>query len=80
MPTDDDDDEIIIIRRIANAWRNHGTKIIGHVTIVAAAIGVMDPDLVKATLGENAMSWCMLITGVAALVRGHTNRVQPVKQ
>lgn len=73
------DDDVIIIRRIGSklrqVWRNHGTKIIGYVTMAAGAVAVMDPRLVAETLGPHAMQWALLITGLAAVGRGHTNKV-----
>lgn len=68
----------IIIRRGVDVWRNHGTKILGYVTIVAGSIAVMDPQLVSATLGPNTVRWALLISGVATALRGHTNKLQPV--
>lgn len=66
----------IIIRRSVDLLRMHGTKIIGYVAAVAGAVSVMDPKLVAETLGPHATQWALLITGVSAIVRGHTNRTQ----
>lgn len=87
MPTEDDgdDDDVIIIRRpravaaIVNAWRNHGTKILGYAAIAVSTVPLMDKQLVLDTLGPNAMSWCLLISGILTAVRGHTNKLQAVK-
>lgn len=86
MPDPAEEEDIIIIRRpkavetVVNAWRNHGTKILGYAAIAVSTIPLMDRQLVLDTLGPNAMSWCLLISGVMTAVRGHTNsRVQQPK-
>lgn len=75
---DTDDDDIIIIRRVTSLWRNHGTKILGYITVAAGAVAVMDAQLVAETLGPNAVRWALLISGFATALRGHTSKLQPV--
>jgi len=58
--------------------RLHATKILGYATAIAGAIAVMDPKLVADTLGPNAVRWALLISGILAIVRGHTNKLQSV--
>lgn len=71
---------VIITRGIREIWANHGTKVIGYVTMGAGAIAVMDPHLVTETFGPHAMQWALVITGISAAVRGHTNKIQAVSQ
>jgi hypothetical protein len=65
----------IIIRRsiLVDLWRNHGTKILGYAAIAVSTVPLMDRQLVLDTLGPNAISWCLLISGVLTAARGHTN-------
>ena len=85
MPDPAEEEDIIIIRRprvvaaVVNAWRNHGTKILGYAAIAVSTVPLMDKQLVLETLGPNAMSWCLLISGILTAVRGHTNKLQAVK-
>jgi hypothetical protein len=50
---------------------NHGTKVLGWLAAIAGGIAVADKDLVLRTLGPNASDWALLITGIAAIIRGH---------
>ena len=83
MPDPAEEEDIIIIRRAAvvtllrKVYRDHLTKVIGYAAAAAGAIAVMDPALVVRTLGPDATEWALLITGFAALVRGHTNKLPP---
>lgn len=65
------------IARMSELVRLHMTKIIGYTTAIAGAVAVMDPALVADTLGPDAIRWALLISGVATLARGHTNKLQP---
>lgn len=57
-------------------FREHGTKVIGYITVAAGAIAVMDPQLVADTLGPNAVRWALVVTGVLTALRGHTNTIR----
>lgn len=70
----------IIIRRGLELLQLHMTKVIGYATAIAGAVAVMDPALVADTLGPNAIRWALLISGVATLARGHTNKLQPASK
>ena len=83
MPDPAEEEDIIIIRRSATVtllrtiYREHLTKVLGYVAAAAGALSVMDPKLVADTLGPGAVRWALLVTGVLAVVRGHTNRITP---
>jgi hypothetical protein len=66
-----------MIPAVIGALRMHATEILGYVAAAAGAVAVMDPVLVAATLGPHAAQWALLITGVLAIVRGRTNKLQP---
>lgn len=57
-------------------WREHGTKLLGYLQIIAGAIAVMDQQLVTDTLGPSAIRWALLLTGVLTALRGHTNTIR----
>lgn len=61
---------------IIDLWRQHGTKILGYASIIAAAIAVMDQQLVTDTLGPHAVRWALLISGILTALRGHTNTIR----
>ncbi len=53
--------------------KDHGTKIIGYITVGLGFIAVADPALIGDTLGGNWQKWALLISGVLTAVRGHQN-------
>lgn len=64
-----------VLEAVRYVYRNHATKILGYIQIIAGAVAVADPSLV----GPDTIRWAIFVTGVLTALRGHTNRVPPVK-
>lgn len=54
-------------------FRQHGTKVIGYVTMAISVLSLTDPTLVVSLFGERGRSWILLLAGVLTALRGHTN-------
>lgn len=59
---------------------NHGTKVIGYITIAAGFLATADPALVGELLGERWQRWALLIAGLLTALRGHQNSARIIQE
>jgi hypothetical protein len=68
------------MEKLIELLSQHGTKIVGYVTVALGFIAVADPALIGDTLGGNWQKWALLISGVLTAVRGHQNTARINKE